>query len=428
MADYTINIEGVPFRVKKSGFGSQEEAQQFWENEWHTNRSDEQKQQAMQNRVAELQDMGIDLGKNYAVEGMGTAEKVAVGAGRTLTRLGRGVQQRLSAGDPNSPVYGLDFTGEGLLPSVTRETAAQSQGRERSERETFSMLDNSSRGIGAEDIGELLPELIAFIGTGGIGGLAARGAMLGAADATVEGESVTKNALIGGVAAGVGGAVGKGAAAGLARMFKPGATFSGASAQGLASLMKSIKDPAKAAGTAARKVAEAFRQADVLDSSASKALREVGDQAYNQTRTLVQQMNAVGRQSVFRENVNSIFKNAIKTSTDGRIQFKPDAFVKELEQYSRGRLVKELGKNIGPRLDNIRTTFREVGKLKDLGHEEAVAVLKGLFDDPTSQALSRQLGKEPTKKMADLLVERAVAYSARGGAALPGNDPGTVGF
>lgn len=403
--DYTITIDGIPWRVRGST-RDRAETEAFYRQRW-ASLPDDVKQQKAQGRIEELKKLGVDLDRNYATEGMGAGEKFLVGAGRTYTRLGRGIGQRVA---------------ERMDDPKAQQWLNDSRRTEMMEAETFAMLDNE--GFGWEDIGEIAPEMAAFIGTGGVAGFAARGAMLGAADATEEGESVGLNALVGGVAAGLGGALGKTVAAGLTKVFKPNAQFSAAQVKGIAALLKGIKNPAQAT----QKIVNFLRQADTVDASASKALREVGDQAYGQARMLVQQMNAIGRESVFRQNLNQTFQRALKTNADGTIIFNPGKFAAEMEQFSRGKLVKELGNNIGPRLDAMRTTFRELGKLKDLSYAESEAVLKSLFDDPTTQALARQLGKEPAKTTAEKLLERSLIYAQRASATAPENSDFGIGF
>ena len=360
MPDFTITFNGIPHRVR--GARDRGQAQRFieasaakdpvlWKN-------------TEQARIAQLRELGIDLERNFATEGMGGGEKFLVGAGRTFTEVGRGIKQ-IAGGEVDDTLI-------------------------ENERETFDLLDDD--GIGMEDLGQLAPELFAFIGTGGGSVLATaanmgvRGALLGAAREATSEESRTLNAVLSGAFAAGGGA----AARGVASMFSRGAQFTASMAAGLQKLI------GRNGGETAANISKATLQAQALANSKNQALREVGEASLKEMRTLIQQMNAVGRESVFRSQVNSWMQKSIK-ELDGVNVLDVNKFIANLETMSRGQLVKELGKNIGPRLDALRTTFRELGKLGNMESGQASQVLRGIMSDNAAASAAQALARASEK-------------------------------
>lgn len=363
--DYTYYLAGVPFRARGSRHSREETARRAQEK--FDRLTDEEKIAVLDKRRAALSDMGIDLERNYAIEGMTGAEKFLVGAGRSFVETGRGIRQIAN-----------QIQGD-------EQELASLQHLEANERELFDQLDSS--GIGFEDLGQLAPELVAFIGTGGTSSAAraavnfgARSAALSASKATVEGENRGINAIIGGVAGAAGGA----AARGLLNMFGRGAQMTKGMWDKVASLV------GRSGGETAANIARATEQAQLLAASKDKATREIGESALKELRMVMQQMNAIGRESVFRQQLNQMMQKSIQ-ETDGVLTLNVNNFVRGLENMSKGQLTKELGKNIGPRIDSLRTTFRELGKLGDMDPAKANTLLRAIMSDEKAAAAANAL-------------------------------------
>lgn len=387
MADYTVNLSGVPFRIRNFP-GSREEAVRQATQRWEA-LPDDKKRANIERRTAELKDLGVDLNVNPA-EGMGGGEKFLVGAGRTFTELGRGIGQRIA-----------EATDDEQWLSKSRQ-------KESNERETFAQLDN--QGIGFEDLGQIAPEIAAFIGSGGIGSLALRGAAMGASRATTEGESVTKNAILEGAFAAGGGAVARGLGSIFARGFKPSAKFTPQVAKGFQGILD--KNPVKMITN----LKTALKQADDLASS-NGVQTKVKEAALNGARQIIREMNGVGRETLFRSQVDDLFKQSVVVRDGGANILDVGKFTAGLESYSRGKLIKELGKNLGPRLDNLRTGFQQLAKLKELSYDDASKVLSGYFNNKTIETMLKQLGKTPNPTLAQKIVEQSNKYATAAGAA-----------
>lgn len=366
MADYTITYDGVPFRVRGAQNRKQAEEQlnlAFQDPVFYNEK--------LTQRKAKLLEMGINVDANFATEGMGGGEKFLVGAGRTFTETGRGIQQMW---------YGL--TGN-------EDKVRQLEADEANARHTFDQLD--SEGIGAEDLGQLAPELLAFVGSGGasLTSLGLRGAALGASKSTVEGESRTTNAIVSGLlSAGV-----AGGARGVASMFQRGAAIGGAALSGLQRLAGNAKTP----GQLANNLSQAMGQAQHLANSKDAMLRKVGEEGLAQLRPLIQKMNSTGKESVFRSQLNQLFQASTK-QVDQSLSLDLATFVRGLDGVSKGELVKQLGRTYGARVDQLRNVFIEMGKhADDIPPETAHNVLRGIMSSDSAAAIAARISELSAK-------------------------------
>jgi hypothetical protein len=365
MPDYTITVDNVPFRVR--GAKSREQAQRAVEVQF----SDPQvRREAMVKRKAKLLDMGIDVDQNFATEGMGKGERFLVGAGRTFTETARGAKQ----------MWYSAMGDEEKVQALQRE--------ESSHRDTFDMLDNE--GIGMEDLGQLAPELVAFLGSGGGSALGTaasmglRGAALGGSKATVEGESRGLNALVSGLLT----AGAAGAASGVASMFRAGGTLTGAAAAGLNRLARGTKTK----GDLVNNMSSALSQAQHLANSKDAAIRKVGQESLAQLTPLVQKMNSVGKESLFRTQLNQLMQASMQRG-ENALTLDTAKFVQGLAGVSKGTMIKELGRTYGTRLDTLRNTFTELTKVGDISGKQATEMLKGIMADDSAAAVAQQISR-----------------------------------
>jgi len=371
MPDYTITYEGVPFRINAPEGMSRQAAEaglieSFQDENFYKDK--------LANRKAQLLEMGIDIDRDYSTEvteDMSGLDRFLVGAGRTFTETTRGVQQTWHEARGN------------------KERVRQLQKEEANARETFDLLD--SEGLGWEDLGQLAPELVAFIGTGGqssLLNLGVRGAALGASKATVEGEDRNLNAIMSGVFAAGGGAA-LGALRGLGSMFSRGAKFVGSAAAGLGRLAGRSKSP----GQLADNVSSAMTQAQQLANSKDALLRRTGQEALDVLRPVIQGMNATGKESLFRTQLTQLFQSSIR-QVDNTLSLDMGAFVRGLETVGKGELVKQAGRTYGTRVDTIRNVFTEMGKYADdIPPETARATLKAVLSSDSAAAVARQVSK-----------------------------------
>lgn len=404
MTDYTIMVDNVPFRVR--GAASREQAQRAVEARFH---DPDAKRQAILKRKAKLLEMGIDVDANFAVDETSRAERFLIGAGRTFTETGRGIQQLW---------YGARGD-EGKVQALQRQESLH--------RDTFDMLD--SQGTGMEDLGQLAPELVAFIGTGGsssLTNLGLRSAALGGSKATVEGESRGVNAVVSGLL----GAGSAGAARGVSAMFQRGAQLSGAAVQGIRNL---VGRGANSPGGLANNMSSAMTQAQHLANSKDAALRRVGEESLAQLRTMIHGMNNVGKESLFRTQLNQLMTSSIR-QVDNTLTLDTAAFVKGLEQVSRSQLTRELGRTFGPRIDNLRNVFIELGKhTDDLGGDAAQNILRQIMSNDSAAAIAAQVSRASTEGakpgvMAGLLntLQNTVQRTGNAAAASAGPETGDI--
>jgi len=365
MPDFTITVDNVPFRVR--GASNREQAQRAIEVQFM---DPQVRKEAMVKRKAKLLDMGIDVDQNFATEGMGKGERFLVGAGRTFTETARGAKQMW---------YGATGQDE-KVEALQREESAH--------RDTFDMLDGE--GIGMEDLGQLAPELVAFLGTAGGSGLATagqlglRGAALGASKATVEGESRTMNAVVSGLL--TAGAFGAGQ--GVASMFRAGSSITGAAAAGLNRIARGTKTK----GDLVNNMSSAMTQAQHLANSKDAALRKVGEASLAQLTPLIQKMNGVGKESIFRTQLNQLMQASMQRGQN-ELTLDTAKFVQGLAGVSKGTLIKELGRTYGTRLDTLRNTFTELTKSGNLSGESATNILKGIMADDSAAAVAQQISR-----------------------------------
>ena len=114
---------------------------------------------------------------------------------------------------------------------------------------------------------------------------------------------------------------------------------------------------------------------------------------------MVHGMNNVGKESLFRTQLNQLMQASIKQVENGLV-LDTAAFAKGLEQVSKSQLTKELGRTFGPRIDALRNTFLELGKVSDLDDAAATNILRKIMSDDSAAAVAQQISREAQKRAA----------------------------
>lgn len=314
-------------------------------------------------------------------EGMSGTEKFLVGAGKTFTSLGRGAK--------------MLFTGD--------EDDAEILRREAHENELFDKLD--SQGIGLEDLGQIAPDAIALLGSGGLTSLFGRGALMGAVRPGEDGWDRAKAGLTSGVLS----IAGPGAAKAVAAILSAPTRVAG---KGMSILLSRMgNEPAKGIGAATADAVE-------LSVKQNAAMREVGDLALQRTADVIQRMNTFGKQTAAKEVINKAFMKAIKV-VDGRNTLDTTAFNRALMTTSDAMLKKGAGKDFGRILGELRTTFSELGRLQQMTPQQAQQVLAAISDDGTAAALGRILAGRASEEAKKTAAEQLLARSGQFAASAP---------
>lgn len=323
-------------------------------------------------------------------EGMSSTDKFLVGAGRTFTELGRGVK--------------MMFTGD--------ETDAEIRKREANEQRLFAKLDD--QGIGPEDLGQLAPDAVAFLGSGGLTSMFVRGAALGAARPTTSEDGGVGERARTGMLSGLLSVVGPGSVKTVGALFNLKKTLG-------KGMMESIRS-LNSRGNVAEGLANVIDDGAALTTNGNPAIREVGEAALARASDVVQRMNTFGKQNT----VKKLVTNALKRSTrevDGRNVLDMNSFTRELGGISDATLKQGAGKDFGRMLGELRRTFTEISRIADLDGETAEGVLRAITTDSRAAALAKTLAtvKEPQAKATIVRQLLQLAASApQAAAAAPG--------
>jgi len=312
--------------------------------------------------------------KNSVPE-LSTPEKFFVGAGQTFSSLFNGAQQ-LFTGDEGDKVIAA---------------------REAHEKALFAKLDD--QGIGPEDLGQMAPEVVAFLGGGGLVSFAARGGALGAlAPTSGDPETGTKervhSSLAGGLLSMAGPAVAK----------STGAFFNLSKNAGMG-LVKTLARWAGNKGGAPAGVAQTVGEAMEMQANTNPAIRELGELALKRTTEIVQRMNTFGKTNTVKELVNGSLTKSVR-EIGGRNVLDMNQFNRQLMLLSDSQLAKGAGKDFGRMLSSLRNTFTEIGKIAELTPQQAQVVLEGITTSPQAAVLAKQLAKAASPEAKTLILQQ----------------------
>lgn len=327
-----------------------------------------------------LRPLGLDTGINL---NEGVAEGL-VGAGRTFESWGHGAQQ---------------IVGDAAVEADVAKNEAAA-------RALFQQLDDE--GVGAEDIGQALPAVIAAFGGGVVGAGwkalmatgAATGAALGAIEGTAEGESRGINAAIGGVL---------GAAAPLLGMTPgliksavgSGATMSKAAVNWLGTLVATAKGNAQTAIFTTSRALSAVNAANNQAQAALSAAHKAGNvgpgvrtaallaqRAQDQLAKIIAGMRGKPANEVAFNMANDAFEAGFSAKT-GQLVFNPAAARNALARVLP-RDVKKLGE-VGEQLMIYKQFLRAVENVDDLSPDTIRAAARWIMDDPAAETLVKTI-------------------------------------
>jgi len=370
MPTYRVTVNGVPFTV--DGDGTQEDAAAYLRtavaaDPTLVDRRTKQLGLTEDDILAIAQQNGerMNDGQPFMDE-LGGAEKFFVGAGRSASELITGAKQLFSDQETSDELARMDSRDKAL----------------------FDKLDN--QGIGMEDLGQLMPDVAAFIGSGGssagwqLASLGARGAALGAARPVGVGEGGEERAeasLTSGLLSMAGPAIAKG----VGSMFRSGTKATKAVGGAILNRVQA------GGGDVGKGIANVVDEATTaIANNRNKALQDVGRVALTRAAEVVQKMNDRGKNSVVSGMVNKALANSVTRNGNVNV-LDPAAFNRELIAVGNGALKKELGPALGKSVKMLRETFDELARVGDLDEKTSKAVLQNLMDNPQAGAVAKAL-------------------------------------
>lgn len=334
MADYTITYKApdgrkIPYRVR--GVNSREEARMKLFEE--VSQLDEEGLTSwQQNRINELKDMGIDIQthKELVNEGENSASRFLIGMGKTFNDWKNGSAQ-----------FYYQLTGD-------KEAAQEIRNQDLANEEIFNLIDEGN--IGMEDLGQLAPEVLAFLAPGAAGARGAKliaseiglGAVSGGVGQTTDGFAERQL----GATLGAAGAAIPGGLAGIGALRR---AVTGAPAAAKGYLMELMSNPKMQ-----EEVASAMSSSKTPPAIA-KALRQKFDRI----------MNGVPAQEVKLLQQNAAFaqaKNVLAEATQGSY-LDVDTAIKGLAKITSADLQRGLSKPAAQAIKDLKKTLQAVADL-----------------------------------------------------------------
>ena len=334
MPDYTIMVptedgRKIPFRVRD--VKSRDEAKRKLY-EQYKDLDDEGYTSWQQNRINELKDMGIDIKshKEMVNEGENSASRFLIGMGKTFNDWKNGTAQ-----------FYYQLTGD-------KEAAKEIRDQDLANEEIFNLIDEGN--IGMEDLGQLAPEVLAFLAPGAAGAKGAKliaseiglGAVSGGVGQTTDGFAERQL----GATLGAAGAAIPGGLAGIGAMRR---AVTGAPAAAKGYLMELMSNPKMTEEVAAAIVSPKTPPA------IAKALRQKFDRV----------MNGVPAQEVKLLQQNAAFaqaKNVLAEATQGSY-LDVDTAIKGLAKITSADLQRGLSKPAAQAIKDLKKTLQAVADL-----------------------------------------------------------------
>ena len=334
MPDYTIMVptedgRKIPFRVRD--VKSRDEAKRKLY-EQYKDLDDEGYTSWQQNRINELKDLGIDIQthKELVNEGENSASRFLIGMGKTFNDWKNGSAQ-----------FYYQLTGD-------KEAAKEIRDQDLANEEIFNLIDEGN--IGMEDLGQLAPEVLAFLAPGAAGMKGAKliaseiglGAVSGGVGQTTDGFAERQL----GATLGAAGAAIPGGLAGIGAMRR---AVTGAPAAAKSYLMELMSNPKMTEEVAAAIVSPKTPPA------IAKALRAKFDRV----------MNGVPAQEVKLLQQNAAFaqaKNVLAEATQGSY-LDVDTAIKGLAKITSADLQRGLSKPAAQAIKDLKKTLQAVADL-----------------------------------------------------------------
>ena len=337
-----------------------------------------------------------------------------IGAGRTITSKSRGAMQIMRNRLPTSVADRI------RLPSVEQLEEVEAE-----HRRLFEQID---KGIGMEDVGEILPEALAFFGGGaasvGWKALAAGsavGASLGALGATTEDESRAFNSFAGATAGALAPALGTTAKT-LADLIKAGG---GAMANGAAALVAAGQGNAQSTafalsrmfsrmgavqGSAERAVA-ASRAAGETSAGAA-TMRTLAGRAEEHLGRIIGTMDGEAADSFVSDMANQAFETGFKMAQDGSVTFNPRAVVNSLARVSRREMIEVMG-SPGRRLNDFRNWAKTLIDLDDLDAQAVQTAYEAYWSSSEARAMAQAMQRATNPETRKSLLGQMFVIGAR---------------
>jgi hypothetical protein len=368
------------------------------------------------------EDIDAILGEGgHKAGGTGALNTLAIGAGRTMTNRARGMLQLARSALPTEVADNIG------IPSTATMQADEEQARE-----LFAQIDE---GVGLEDVGEAIPEMVAFFGLGAAGlGLKAitAGSTIGAtsgllaatgeAGGTERAFNTTAGAVSGALAPLLGAS-----AAQVGRWVKsvPGALNTGmavlAAAKGNAPTAVFAATRASTRAAAVRNSAEHAVQAARAAGESTKnaaTVRVLADQAQDRLGTLIGQMRGRHAENAAFQAANDAFEEGFDAATGA---FNPQAVVNRLARFTPADL-RRMGA-AGRRLQDYRAWAKDLIDVDDADPQQVQQALTGMFESERARELARAMGRAQNPEAKRQLL----GTMARIGGAIAGGQTASTG-
>ncbi len=393
---FTLNVNGIPFRFPlEEGKTMQESAQSRLRdldaNPAYFTMQAERLGLTYDDRVKLFNDSAEEQGKSIRAEHSPTeisrTDRFLVGAGKTSKDLWDGAK-----------MFYLDDKDKAELIR-----------QRKIEQELYEKLDNE--GIGLEDVGELFPDMVAFLFGGGIANLGLRASaqvaasgLLGFTKAvdTLDSDEALKqrggNALfnaaftVGGM--GLGKAVMwplKGGIGAATKAFSAGKDAMG-------KLIATTKMGGKG-GMPAGVAKLAGDALNLKHNNTNPAMQELGKVALDRIVPIISRMNDYGKMNTVKGLVNNVLAKSTTTPKGGGANFLDmNKFLKEMQHISDSSLRKHLGSDFGKSVGDFRKIIREVSSTNpgNLHGETVSKLLELLTSNPAVAKVGKQIADSST--------------------------------
>ena len=348
-------------------------------------------------------------GQGYTAETSGPIERARIGAGRSLTGVARGAQQRYH-----------EMRGN---PERSEELART----EENERETFGQLDN--QGVGAEDLGQFIGDAAMFLGGGSakVGwqllNYGLRGTVFGGAQATTKQENPMVNALVGGAT----GLVGTATAAALGKLVKVGGegmfnmlgmltAASQRNGMGLAISGSHFMQSVSRGRTSAMSRIRADRIAGRPIDPGVAAAAATSEQAVTQMTRVIGQLRGADVDKFVIETARGALRQGMDPKSgliNPRVMWRELGILRPAELNAMGPA--------GSHLLQLRNAFGYMARLDNWDKPLVQQAVQGIVSDPTaSRALTTALMRAGSKGARETIL-RALGRTAASATAAAGN-------
>lgn len=342
-------------------------------------------------------------GQGYKAETSSALERGAIGVGDRMASYGRGAQQLL----PDSVQKGLGLKSDEQLGKD-----------EANARELFQQV--ASDGFGAAQIGQVLPDVLAFAGGGsvavGLKTLVAAGGLTGAAIGALKGATSDKERVAEATVSGLLGAAGPLLGIGTTTLLTKSLATSRAAVNILGAIAARAKGSTQAAVTDVSRALSSFSVAENAANNAAKAAAEAGQhapgvrtaavlatRAQNELAKIIGAMEGDPAAAVARNVAMDAYNKAF-TTTGGQVAFNPATAWNRLAPLLPRNLTK-LGA-VGDKLAAYRGFMKTLASVDDANPAAVKSALSAVFSNPEAEAYAKAIERSTNPQVKSLLLDK----------------------